>query len=136
MILLLQTNVDHTTALWLIQHGKIVVLKKEVVEYPQRTTPLVQLDAALRQIKKTPRDIQRIIVTRGPGRFSAVRSGLLIANTLSQELGIPVQGVVRKTLYSDQEAVELAGKYSKNTSTAPVKPWYGKKPNITKPKKR
>lgn len=136
MILLLQTNVDHTTALWLIASGKILMYEREVVEYPQRTTPLVQLDAALRQLKKTPRDIRSIIVTRGPGRFSAVRSGLLIANTLSQELGVPVQGVVRKTLYSDQEAIELARKYSKSTSTTPVKPWYGKKPNITKPKKR
>lgn len=136
MILLLQTNVDHTTALWLIQHGKIVVQKKEVVEYPQRTTPLVQLDAALRQIKKTPRDIQSIIVTRGPGRFSAVRSGLLIANTLSQELGIPVQGCVRKTLYTDTEVIELSLKYKSGSSTKAIKPWYGKKPNITKPKKR
>lgn len=136
MILLLQTNVDHTTALWLIQHGKIVVHKKEVVQYPQRTTPLVQLDAALRQIKKTPRDIQGIIVTRGPGRFSAVRSGLLIANTLSQELGIPVQGVVRKTLFSDAEAIELSLKYNGSSSIRAIKPWYGKKPNITKPKKR
>ena len=136
MILLLQTNVDHTTALWLIQNKNILVKKEETVEFPQRTTPLIQLDSALRQLKKTPRDIRRIIVSRGPGRFSAVRSGLLISNTLSKELRIPIQGVVRKTLCSDQEAVQLAQKYKSSTSMTPIKPWYGKKPNITKPKQR
>lgn len=136
MMLVLQTNIESTSALWLVKGSSIVKKKQEEVEYPQRTTPLVLLDSVLRESRATPRDISKIIVTRGPGRFSSVRVGLLIANTLAQELRIPVHGVVRKILLSDDDVLSLCKQYAGKKGKVAIKPWYGKKPNITKAKKR
>ncbi|MFA5129771.1 MAG: hypothetical protein WC477_02495 [Patescibacteria group bacterium] len=72
-----------------------------------------------------------VCVVKGPGSFSAIRSGVLIANLLSRLYHIPLVGI------SCDEAVDLAlvakrvhsRRVGKSKYVAPV---YDAEPNITK----
>lgn len=44
-------------------------------------------------------DLDRIVVAKGPGPFSAVRIGTTVANTLAFTLGIPIFSIDSKTLW-------------------------------------
>ena len=75
-----------------------------------------------------------ICVVAGPGSFSAVRGGVLIANLLSRFLKKPLVGI------SVEEAQDLASvmhrlEHSKKQSTVAsfVAPVYDAEPNITQP---
>lgn len=61
-----------------------------------RLLPLVQ--AALQAGGKTPADLNRIAVLRGPGSFTGLRIGLAAARGLGLALGIPVLGYDRLAL--------------------------------------
>lgn len=135
MTLIIQTNLDDRVDVWVATPTGGIVHKTQSQTFEDRATPLVLVDQALRATKLPLKKLQRIIVTRGPGRFSSVRTGLLIANTLSQELHLPVTGVIAPLLLTPQKiAVLLATKPPSKIS--PVRPWYGKAPNIGRPKKR
>ena len=136
MILILQTNIDHMAAVWLVSHGKIIGYKSETTIYPKRPTPVLLIDAVLKKAKKKPSAIQKIIISRGPGRFSAVRSSIIIGNLLATELNIPIAGFVRTTMLQDEDVLVLAQKYQDIHSLKPIRPWYGKRPNITISKKK
>jgi tRNA A37 threonylcarbamoyladenosine modification protein TsaB len=136
MILVLQTNIDHAAAAWIIQGGKVLAHASQTVQYPQRPSPLTIVDAVVKKSKKKPTQISGIIISRGPGRFSAVRSGIIIGNLLAKELDIPIAGFVRATALSSDDALTLAAKYESNTNIIPIRPVYGKKPNITVSKKK
>lgn len=72
--------------------------------------------------------IQAIFVHTGPGSFSAVRSGVLLANTLAASLAkplVPLKGEIdRATLY--KKSATLLKKNKKQ-----VTPIYNREPNIT-----
>lgn len=51
------------------------------------------IDRVLREWSLTPRDLDRIVVDRGPGLFTGLRVGLATAIGLSEALGIDVVGV-------------------------------------------
>lgn len=74
-----------------------------------------------------------VCVVAGPGSFSAVRSGVLVANVLARMFGIPLHG------FSTDEVEDLndvrdrlvAGSVASQPYVAPV---YDAEPNITCPK--
>lgn len=136
MILVLQTNLDERVECWVVQKSIIIgrISKKQTFE--RRVIPLVLVDQLLKKGKIMPKKLSGVVIIRGPGRFSAVRTGILIGNILSQELHIPVLGLVRKNLLTDDMVITAAEKVGAMKSCRAIKPWYGKKPNITKPKKR
>jgi tRNA threonylcarbamoyladenosine biosynthesis protein TsaB len=53
----------------------------------------VAIDRVLREWSLSPRDLDRIVVDRGPGLFTGLRVGLATAIGLSQALGIELVGV-------------------------------------------
>lgn len=136
MILVLQTNLDERVECWLVQKTKIIGRVGKTQTFEKRAVPLVMIDQLLKKAKASPKKLSGVVIVRGPGRFSAIRTGIIIGNILSQELGIPILGVVKKTLLSDDAVLGSAQKVLGLKKYVAVKPWYGKKPNITKPKKR
>lgn len=57
------------------------------------TRLLGDVDALLAGAGARPSDVDRIVVGRGPGRYTSLRIGLVTARTLSFALGAPVAGV-------------------------------------------
>lgn len=132
MTLVLQTIVAGWIFVWLIEKKNILGTSRIAVEWHGSDRALAVVDQTLRQHKKSVQDIQKIIVVRGPGSFTAVRTGLIIANTLGMMLRIPIHGIVTKHQLDDAEVLQQAT--TAGVRGKIVKPWYGKSPNITKPK--
>ena len=69
---------------------------KDLAEYcggtpRQHLTQLFEvLEGMLAELSATPRDISAVAVTTGPGSFTGVRLGVLIARTLGQVLACPL----------------------------------------------
>ena len=59
--------------------------------HSERLMPLI--DAAVRMAGMTPADLDGVAVVAGPGGFTGVRTGLAVAKSIAQVLGIPVCGV-------------------------------------------
>ncbi|MBL7053757.1 hypothetical protein ISS06_00955 [Patescibacteria group bacterium] len=113
---------------------------------------LININKILEKNNIKIKSLQGIVVVNGPGSFSGIRVALAIANTLSWTLNIPAIGVslppyphsshLGAQLPSNeirQINVDLFEKgIAKFLKTKPLKqvlPFYGKEPNITKPKK-
>lgn len=75
-------------------------------------------------------NISKIVVNRGPGSFTSVRVGVVLANTLSYSLKIPVIGVDSFIPEKKEDYLELLKQSSKEEF---IKPFYYKEANITKP---
>lgn len=73
---------------------------------------------------------EKIIIVTGPGPFTQVRVGVIVANSLAQVWNIKIVGL--SGLYSPEELLK-EGLNKKGTDL--VKPYYLHAPNITKPKK-
>lgn len=74
-----------------------------------------------------------ICVVAGPGSFSAVRSGVLVANVLARMFGMPLHGLSREEA-TDMKAIRDRLLAHDITSTPYVAPVYDAEPNITCPK--
>jgi tRNA threonylcarbamoyladenosine biosynthesis protein TsaB len=57
------------------------------------TRLLVEAEAALQRIGKTPTDLTGVAVATGPGSFTGVRVALSVAKGLAAGLGVPLWGV-------------------------------------------
>lgn len=77
---------------------------------------------------KELKHLKGIIVVTGPGSFTSVRIGCVIANTLAQILKIGIYGAHADKLYSDDLIIKAITKIKKNQY---VVPFYDKEPNIT-----
>lgn len=133
MTLVLQTNIAGRLCVWLIRGQQVVAHRSVRVPWHGSERALALVDATLSQAQADIHAITRIVVVRGPGPFTAVRTGLIIANTLGTLLEIPVHGVVTKHQLNNADA--LRNVQVKTRLGKIVKPWYGKSPNISTPKK-
>ena len=79
------------------------------------------------------RTIDGICVVSGPGSFSAIRSGVLVANLLSRLLAKPLVGVSVSDA-SDLEHLSRDLATHRYQPTSFVAPVYDAEPNITVPK--
>jgi len=74
-----------------------------------------------------------VCVVQGPGPFSSIRIGVLIANILARSLSLPLYPVtVDQTL--DHESLHAFLMHGKIKSVKYVAPEYDQDPNITLPK--
>lgn len=88
---------------------------------------------------KIKEQLNGVIVVQGPGQFSALRIGIVTANTLAHSLNIPIVGVELKKSWIDLPEEEKLEKVwaeakkqeSKKIKKQLVRPIYGKEPNIT-----
>jgi tRNA threonylcarbamoyladenosine biosynthesis protein TsaB len=56
-----------------------------------RVMPAIQM--LMRDCEKTPADLRKIVVAKGPGSYTGVRIGVTIAKTLAWTLNIPLVGI-------------------------------------------
>jgi tRNA A37 threonylcarbamoyladenosine modification protein TsaB len=115
--------------------GNRIVSKKNLrVENKYSEMILTIVDQLMAKKKNS---LSAVFVVSGPGRFSALRSGVTVANILGWSLNIPVVGLkgvkdeqsywqnVQKTII--QRIKKTKGKKFTNFIT----PQYGQSPNIT-----
>lgn len=99
------------------------------------------IDQLLKRLKVKLHALTGVVVATGPGGFSAVRSGVVVANALGLALGIPVAGIegefagLQDLLGSDRfsRALQVL-----KCTRKPIfaRPSYGAEPHITKAKKK
>ncbi len=82
------------------------------------------------------KNIKGIGVVTGPGRFTSVRIGVVVANSLAYGLRVPVVGIKADDFNDDKElAAKIRSRLKKqkrgSRSDQWVVPFYGKEPNIT-----
>lgn len=103
-------------------------------DHPASSQLLTLVDELLKKHRIAIKDVKAIVVASGPGPFSALRTACALANAMSFVLKIPAVGV-RGELTMKQLAEQGMKKLKKAKLGAPVVPFYGKKPNITKPRR-
>ncbi|WP_261134599.1 tRNA (adenosine(37)-N6)-threonylcarbamoyltransferase complex dimerization subunit type 1 TsaB [Bacillus sp. Marseille-Q3570] len=88
-----------------ISDGKIVGEMTTNMKKNHSVRLMPAIDSLLKEVDMTPKELDRIIVAKGPGSFTGVRIGVSVAKTMSWSLGIPVTGV------SSLEVLAQNGKY-------------------------
>lgn len=115
------------------------IVHKKCITGRKTKTPdiLIEVDALLKKFKCKPQDLKGICVLSGPGQFSFLRSGIIVANTFGLALDIPVVGITGDEFHNEKDFV-LKGvrKLVRIKRFHPVEPAYGKEPNITISKKK
>lgn len=76
------------------------------------------------------KDIEGIVVYRGPGSFTGLRIGLTVANTLADMQEIPIVGAVEESWIDDG-----VRRLERGESDKVVMPLYDSEPHITQQKK-
>lgn len=135
MILALQSNIPGRLHVWLFNlRGQIVNQAARGIG-PGQTYYLLNLVAKVLGRKKNT--IKQIVVVRGPGPFTPVRTGFVVAQTLSQIWGVPASGVVADHELSQAEWQKILTSQSIQRQTDDqFQPYYGRAPNISRPRTR
>ena len=137
MYLFISTTAPDAASLILVDSNSVLI---EKVSLPylesQRADVLIEVEKLLVNHDVKPKDLTGIVVVTGPGHFSYLRTGIVIANTFAFALNIPVVGIALNDFSNDEELVKRGLVHLKEkNSSVPVMPEYGREPNITTPKK-
>src|SRR4030042_810882 len=134
MLLFINTCIENKIVLAFKE--KNVIIKKEFsVKNRQAEKIIGILDKFLKNNKISLEKISAIIGVTGPGKFTAARLGVSIANALSYSLAIPSAGLRLDEFQSIEEAFALGEKKLKeNKKSGQLCPFYDKEPNITSKK--
>jgi tRNA A37 threonylcarbamoyladenosine modification protein TsaB len=134
MRLVIQSNLSGRQVVWVVdQQGKIIAFRQRLTVHHSSEKLLALVDRCLGSQKLPVFKLTSVLVVRGPGTFTAVRTGLIVANTLGWLLRIPVQGIVSSDLlarYPDRFTMPI----SKSRNGKIIRPAYGREPNIFSPK--
>ncbi len=137
MILIINTAVEDSFVIALANRKGILISQKKVLgKYVQAEKLLPSIDAMLKKNKVKQGDLTGIVVVKGPGGFTALRIGVITANSFSFALGLPIIDFIVGD-FSDYKdlALKAATKFKKKENKKLVIPFYGREPNITKSKK-
>ena len=80
-------------------------------------------------------DIDKLFVVRGPGRFTALRVGITVVNTLGFLLKVPIYTMKSSELKEDFGQMLAELDFEDMEKFDIVEPFYDKPPKITPPKK-
>lgn len=132
MILFIHTADKEKVYIGLISRGDFIAEKRFKAQYKQAEKLLPEIEKLLTIKSLQLKAITAIAVIIGPGPFTALRIGVITANTLSYVLGIPVVGL-NLTQYNDGKdiAKKVIAQLKKTEKDKIVFPFYGKEPNIT-----
>jgi tRNA threonylcarbamoyl adenosine modification protein YeaZ len=130
--LFINTTVMNEITVAIVMDGGVECLKQPI-ELDQRDDLLKYINQLVKRSKTALDRLESITVVRGPGPFTAVRVGVAVANALGLALNIPVYGI--KNTECD-DIVLLIDKAQSATQNTPVRPYYDRPPNITKPKRK
>jgi tRNA A37 threonylcarbamoyladenosine modification protein TsaB len=110
--------------------GKVRIgILPSVMSFKSRSGSLLPLIAKKIGLAKL-KSADGICVVSGPGSFSSVRAGVLVANVLSHVLGKPLYGI---TVSEAEDLDALVARLEKKSVPAAqfVAPVYNAEPNIT-----
>lgn len=106
-------------------------------KFNQTENLLAEIDRLFTRFRKLPQDLKGIVAVIGPGPYTALRVGITVANTLSFALNTSIIGLKTNEVSSIDDFIKIGEqKLLKNRLREFLIPYYGRKPNITKPKKR
>ena len=128
MLLYIDTTQREFIKFALIKNESKVFLLEKIVGNKQSENLLFLLDKFLKSKKTKLQDMTKIVVNRGPGSFTSVRLGVVLANTLSYSLKIPIFGIDNSEFKSQEDYLKLL---DLKKSDEFVKPFYYKEANIT-----
>lgn len=141
MILLIHTLRREGVELALGQKGKLIRQLRQPVRQARTEVLTPAVDQLLKQAKVRLSELTGVVVATGPGGFSAVRSGVVVANALGLALGIPVAGVEGE--FAGVQDMFSSDRFSRALQTLkrtrkPIfaRPSYGAEPHITQAKKK
>jgi len=131
MILYINTSQRERVEFAIIKDREVFLLQRNT-GLKQSEQALFLLDSFLKKNKIKLSNIKRIVINRGPGSFTAVRLGIVLANTLALALKISIVGIYNQELRSKADYLKLSGlQFAKDF----IKPYYDRQPDITKSKK-
>ncbi|OGF20770.1 hypothetical protein A2316_04155 [Candidatus Falkowbacteria bacterium RIFOXYB2_FULL_38_15] len=132
MIFIINTATQGATSVALIKGDSFY---KKTVAGKESGKILVLLDNLLKKVKAKKEDLTGVVVVSGPGPFTSVRQGVVVANALARLLNIPIIGVRAEEFNLDKKSVaDYEAKLKKVKAGKIVLPFYDREPNITKPK--
>jgi len=110
-----------------------VIKKKTVQSHRKHSEKLLKsIEQILSSKKSSLKNIQGIIVVRGPGSFTSLRIGIATANALAFGLGVSIAGVGK---HEDLDKIVSSIEKLFQRKPSIVIPKYGKEPHITESKK-
>lgn len=131
MRLVIQSNIPGRLDVWL-SLPKHTVHRSRQIQYHGSEFLLGLIDQLLTNQHASLKQLKQIIVVLGPGPFTAVRTGIVVANTLGLSTNIPVRGIRSSETLHITQLTSFNRRASGKKVFHPVHPWYGKQPNITK----
>jgi len=112
---------------------KSVIKKKTVKSHRKHSEKLLKsIEQILLSNKSCLKDLEGVIVVRGPGSFTSLRIGIATANALAFGLGISIAGVDK---HEDLDKIVSSIEKLFQRKPSIVIPKYGKEPHITESKK-
>ena len=76
------------------------------MEMGQANALFPQIQSLMNRVRVTARDLDTIVVTRGPGSFTGIRAGLAAAKGLALAQSLPLLGVSTFDVYASRVALE------------------------------
>lgn len=136
MILFINTSQAEQATL-MLDDGRRVFEHSFATGFNRTDTLLKHINIFLIKRKLKAKDLEGVVVVTGPGPFTSLRIGVIVANTLGYALNIKVVGI-KATEFRSDDMLAKKGKamLKKVKGFQIVEPFYGKAPNITKPKKK
>lgn len=140
MILVIHTLDQSQVQLALVEStGKMVKVLRKTVPGRQNEIVTPAIDLLLKKSKLAVSALSGIIVASGPGGFTAVRSGVVVANALGFAFGVPVMGV--EGAFAQVEDMLVSNRFTRalthikrTRKPTQARPAYGAQPNISKAK--
>jgi len=93
MYTLFISTYDKLINISLLKDGKLKSTIEEISKQNHSILVMPMIDNILKSNKITTSDLNEIIVVNGPGSFTGVRIGVVIAKTLAYTLNIPIKTI-------------------------------------------
>lgn len=116
----------------LAKDDKILNQRKWSSNFDETKRLLSEIEKTLKKSKYKIKDIEKIIVVKGPGNFSALRIGITVVNIMAFLLKIPIFSINTKQFLKARSILALQKNAKREKIAVPL---YDKLPNITKAKK-
>jgi len=136
MILFIHTADVKYIIVGLIRDENFIAKKRISSRYKQSEKLLASIDTLLKEQRIHLKSIKGIVVVNGPGPFTALRIGVVLANTFSFALKIPLASVSVQEYEDEKKFFTKISTQLQKKLFKPIEPRYGQDPNISKPKKK
>ncbi|MBU1148845.1 tRNA (adenosine(37)-N6)-threonylcarbamoyltransferase complex dimerization subunit type 1 TsaB [Patescibacteria group bacterium] len=130
MYLFINTAVQQKITVGLIRSSFLSEKIIKPSKWQEAEKLLSMINQLFRKNKSKLENLQGVLVVKGPGGFTSLRIGVITANTIGYSLNIPVVGI----RLGDKMIEKGIDQIKKVKTFKIVEPYYGRPPNITKPK--